>query len=479
MSLTPSSKEQPTKSSTAARVTLTTGPAASSLEARKRKQKHQNVTDDPLGDQTTHLDPTQPTMTTISIPASAAQRDPASSPTPMVPYSPTEPDTSQSPLYDLMLDDTSPTSPKEEDSTPKCAHLTGTRSEASLTTTPTSTSSDTATALQTRLEALAKRFTSRPINKDASRDPIDKYTNCEHFPIVHDPHPAVALDNIDIECAVGWVHRPGDKLLAIPFDTEASELETHDSIKSRIFTTVTEITKADNIGIAGPTPSKEACRSPTSFLIYNLTDAQKIALLKCGVWSAPTLTFRVTTLDSPCLDFLFTIRGFTTHIIDEVQQMVYNIWTDETTKEFLTSTINTYNPSDQHDIATSISHFIESVTVTRLDLKTNGGALTPRFNIYARGKTIPNDDLWFTLRDFLAKRSYATALQGKGETVIAPFRCGICHGADHLRGLCPFPQIKDWNGPKNRPSATYATMRNTLPRKEGRGRNQMVLLRHD
>ncbi|KAI9510911.1 hypothetical protein F5148DRAFT_1147195 [Russula earlei] len=249
-----------------------------------------DVTDDPLGDQTTHMDPAQPTMTTISIPASAARRGPTFSPTPMVPYSPTKPDTSQSPPYDPMLDDTSPTSPKsptpfctnlvsdsddaleditmrdthitslytpqtrEEDSTPKCACLAGTRSEASLTTTPTSVSSDTATALQTCLEALAKHFTSCPINKDASHDPIDKYTNCEHFPVVHDPHPTAALDNINIECTVGWVHRPGDKLLAIPFDTEASELETHDSIKGRIFTAVTEISKADNIGIAGPTP---------------------------------------------------------------------------------------------------------------------------------------------------------------------------------------------------------------------------------
>ncbi|KAI9507966.1 hypothetical protein F5148DRAFT_1284558 [Russula earlei] len=200
-------------------------------------------------------------------------------------------------------------------------------------------------------------------NKDAPHDPIDKYTDCKNFPVVHDPCPTAALDNIDIECAIGWVHHPGDKLLAIPFNTEASELENHDSIKSRILTAVTEITKADNIGIAGPTPSKEACCSPTSFLIYNLTDTQKVALLKRGVWSAPTLTFQVMTLDSPCPDFLFTIRGLTTHIIDEVQWMVYDIWTDETTKEFLTGTVNTYNTSNQHDIATSISHFIESVSV--------------------------------------------------------------------------------------------------------------------
>jgi hypothetical protein len=65
-----------------------------------------------------------------------------------------------------------------------------------------------------------------------------------------------------------------------------------------------------------------------------------------------------------------------------------------------------------------------------------------------QGELIQNDDLWVLLRNYLTGRTYATPLQGNGTTEIAPNNCGICHGIDHPRGLCAFPDLEDWNGPK-------------------------------
>ncbi|KAI9463395.1 hypothetical protein F5148DRAFT_1150290 [Russula earlei] len=411
-----SAKEQSTKTTTAARVALNTGPAASSAEARKNKRKTQNI----------------------------------------------------------VMEDTNRTSPFpcEEDRTPKrprTIHPMSPTTNGDSHTSPSQTSeSDTIAKMQNRLEAIAKCTHTKTTNRDSQRDPIDKYTVHDSFPTVHEAHPAAALDNIDVQRAVDWVQRPGGKLLAIPFDNEAQNINAHHMIKSKIFTAATEITKADNIGISGPTPSKDARRSPTSFLIYNLTEAQRDTLLQHGVWSSSDITFRVTSLYPPCPDFLFTIRGFTTHIIEEVQITVLEVWTDNVTRDFIHNTINSFEPPDRPDVASSIQQFLNAVRISYLELKSSGGNLSPHFNVYSSGHLIAQDDLWFTLRDFLASRTYTTSLQGDGDNVTTPFHCGVCHGVDHPRGLCPFPGIKGWNGPKLRPNTANAPTRGGPTRKGGK-----------
>ena len=39
---------------------------------------------------------------------------------------------------------------------------------------------------------------------------------------------------------------------------------------------------------------------------------------------------------------------------------------------------------------------------------------------------------------------------GKGNVKETNYKCRLCHGCDHLRGLCPFPKIRGWNGGRNR-----------------------------
>ncbi|KAI9508232.1 hypothetical protein F5148DRAFT_1284320 [Russula earlei] len=338
---------------------------------------------------------------------------------------------------------------------------------------------DTITRMQNRLEAIAKRTHNKTNNRAPQRGPTDKYTACANFPTVHDAHPAAALDYIDVKCAVDWVQRPGEKLLAIPFDSEANDLHAHHAIKSKLFTATTEITKANNLGISGPIPSQDARRAPTSFLIYNLTVSQKDTLLERGVWSSTNLTFRVSSLYPPCPDFLFTISGFTTHVIGDVQQAVQKVWMDQLTHTFIRDTVNTFDPHDRPSVASSIHQFLNSMRIACLEIKTSGGELAPQFNIYSSGTLITQDDLWFTLRDFLASRTYTTSLQGDGDNKITPFHCSICHSVDHPRGLCPFPSIKGWNSPNIRPSANYAPTRGGPPKRGGRGRVPLPHLKRD
>jgi hypothetical protein len=47
----------------------------------------------------------------------------------------------------------------------------------------------------------------------------------------------------------------------------------------------------------------------------------------------------------------------------------------------------------------------------------------------------------------LAERSYYNSKFGQRHNLITPNHCGLCHGIDHLRGICPFPGIDGWKGP--------------------------------
>jgi hypothetical protein len=102
---------------------------------------------------------------------------------------------------------------------------------------------------------------------------------------------------------------------------------------------------------------------------------------------------------------------------------------------------------DQPLLDLDIRKFIDSINVTRLDFKQRRAQDKPRFNVYADSSHIRDPRIWSQVRDFMATQLYSNTRIGEGKTVIAPNNCGICHGADHPRGLCPFPDVPGWNGP--------------------------------
>ena len=76
---------------------------------------------------------------------------------------------------------------------------------------------------------------------------------------------------------------------------------------------------------------------------------------------------------------------------------------------------------------------------------------TPMFNVYARGTLIDDVNLWPKVRSFLAKCRYTSEELGCSHTNTSPYCCGICHSMDHPRGMCPFPLVKGWKGPRRIP----------------------------
>lgn len=165
------------------------------------------------------------------------------------------------------------------------------------------------------------------------------------------------------------------------------------------------------------------------------------------------ISFRVATLEPSCPDFLFTIKNFTNLTLEKASVMstVKEIWNDDTTQQFFQSIIDETPPAEQESRKHAISNFVNSMWIKCLDIRTSGNCLDPEFNVYAKGALFQDTKLWPKVRRFLANRTYANDELGQGSTTTSAHLCVICHGRDHPRGLCPFPLIDGWLGPKRIP----------------------------
>jgi hypothetical protein len=120
------------------------------------------------------------------------------------------------------------------------------------------------------------------VNKTSIHNPLARYTMAE-MPPIHNAHPLAAFDYIDLNVLDQWERTPGGKLLAHPFDKTVFNPELHNSICAKIFAAVTEITLSQEVGVAGPSLSYDAIQlkcTPTTFLIYNLSESQCKTLLQ-------------------------------------------------------------------------------------------------------------------------------------------------------------------------------------------------------
>jgi len=159
----------------------------------------------------------------------------------------------------------------------------------------------------------------------------------------------------------------------------------------------------------------------------------------------------VAPLELSCPDFLFALKGFTTLENSTVKETIRSVWNDELTTEYIQNLVREAPTTSCEDLQDALSNFIKSIWIIHLDIKTKGNCLSPSFNVYARGALLEDVNIWPKIRRYLAIRKYTNEELGCGHTDTTPYQCGICHSKDHLRGMCPFPAVKGWKGPRRVP----------------------------
>ncbi|KAG1871776.1 hypothetical protein DFJ58DRAFT_762353, partial [Suillus subalutaceus] len=180
---------------------------------------------------------------------------------------------------------------------------------------------------------------------------------------------------------------------------------------------------------------------PTGFLVHKVSEETMNLILNQRIWSTMDITFEALPFN--CAhppELLFCLSGFTTLDADAV-------WSQDEIRHQIEDCLSKCGLPDDELIYKAARDFIESARAELLHFKITGGLSVPRFNIFA---TSPTNDAktWTNLRSLLHALKYPTGLDGCGSTTPL-FPCQICHSLTHPRGLCPFPLVPLWNGPKS------------------------------
>jgi hypothetical protein len=315
-------------------------------------------------------------------------------------------------------------------------------------------SNDTLPQLDQLEEAVSLRHLTKP-RCGPIRDALDKYTKGITLPI-QDAHPSSPYELIAPETHKQWEKLAESKLLAIPFENEKRTAESNEKICQKIFTAVEEITGSNKVGVAAPLANEEGKRRkqmPNTFLIFNINEVHRQILVQQTVWASTNIVFRIASPSLKFPTFMFAIKGLRTKDASLVQEMIKEMWKDEVTTNVIREGVLTIEENARDRAALAIQAFLDSTWVVYLDTRTAGAILDPTFNVHMDGSIINDVRIWSGIRSHLVDRSYHDNSLGRGRAVVAPYHCGLCHGVDHPRGMCPFPSFTDWRGPKRRPQA--------------------------
>ncbi|KAG1813450.1 hypothetical protein EV424DRAFT_1541757 [Suillus variegatus] len=273
------------------------------------------------------------------------------------------------------------------------------------------------------------------------------------FPTVHKSHSAQIFDHLDNKILLVWFQVEHPKFMVRVFDHSGKDIAERAAIIAEL-----------RVSPPQPHGGKGAKSLPTGFLVHKVSEDTKNLLLSQRIWSTTDLTFEALPFN--CIhppELLFCLSGFTTLDVETILQAVTDTWSKDENHRRIEGLFSKCSLPDDELVYKAVYDFIASARVELLDFKITGGLSVPHFNILA---TSPTNDAktWTDLRSFLSALQYSTNLDGCGSAT-ALFACQICHSLAHPRGLCPFPLIPNWNGPKvgNRNS-------NNMPRQSGRAR---------
>ncbi|KAG1847242.1 hypothetical protein C8R48DRAFT_677591 [Suillus tomentosus] len=301
------------------------------------------------------------------------------------------------------------------------------------------------------------------------------------FPKIHMSHSAQIFDYLDNKVLLAWFQVEHPKFMVRVLDHSGKDVSERAAVLAeRIRASIAIIADfvhqdAPPVRVSPPQPigGRAARELPTSFLVHKVSEETKNIILEQRIWSTLDITFEA--LPFSCLqppEFLFCLSGFTTSNTETVLKAVSDVWTHDENRYRINDIFSMSEIVEEELVYKATRNLIRSIRVELLDFKIAGGLSVPRFNIFASSPS-NNAKTWTELRGFLHILEYPTGLNGCG-IAVALSPCQICHSLAHPRGLCPFPNLPLWNGPKSssRNNSNSSSSRQAGRSKGGRpGRN--------
>ncbi|KAI6146872.1 hypothetical protein BKA82DRAFT_155546 [Pisolithus tinctorius] len=275
-------------------------------------------------------------------------------------------------------------------------------------------------------------------------------------------------DSLDEMLLTAWMNKPGPKAWVRPW--RAKFKHNVEATWSKIRTLIQHVVGKDtstNLIISTPqqdnTFTTECNPPPWHFLILGLSQEATTFLVNLQVISTPEIMVFMLPFIQPTPTFLCTLENFTLPDSPESNTIVTNIvkhaiQSDDLIPDF----IRGLDPNPD-----MLPTLINLIHITSIHIASNVTRKHTLWNVYCSYTptflTLEKHFLWCCL---ICNLHFCSKDHGMGIVHLGKkqFRCMGCKSLDHPTGLCPFPVILGWLGPKPQLVASLPAQLTSTPK---------------
>lgn len=297
---------------------------------------------------------------------------------------------------------------------------------------------------------LASMHAFTPLPDDSNSSPTTTLTPRppNGFPKVHGDRVLPKLANIEANQVRLWKAMKCGKVLIQVYGFTATPSDYLHYLRETLAWAIKDLCGIPTVFITQPIPatlSTAARDQPRTFLAHGFDEGvqeQLIAQYCCSTqyitffcsrfeWEAPTFVCGIIGLDDTHKGTLVRTIGRRLDTPD-TRDLITRLARDHPTLRLIT-------PEE------AILRVLSSLHVETIPTKGKHGVLVPTTNIYLTPPAI-HPIPWREWRDHVFRINWGYGQPGPAYGA-PPRNCDGCHGADHPRGLCPYPLLPGWNGP--------------------------------
>ncbi|KAF7792796.1 hypothetical protein EIP86_003895 [Pleurotus ostreatoroseus] len=315
---------------------------------------------------------------------------------------------------------------------------------------------------------------------------ISQCTICPEggYPSINGDNPGWWLNGIPPDQEKLWDTLPGCKAIIQIAGYSSQDGQFRESAKNNLgkaLALVHRLTDTNDALISPGTTEADpphANAAPHSILVYNMSGWERDQLQWRPCCSTPEITIFIHPFSKYDIGhtYLGNLGGFSGQKVETVLRVFRDKITNSadiaaTLDAMITgqaASLYAPGPINVDDVIRQVAH---SLIADVLRVKDSDGFEAPEFCLYL---SLPDvrPEAFSSFRNAFAKLKFSDPLIGNG-CFIPPTEstCGICHGADHPRGMCPYPTIPGWHGPKHQPERPALDVGNSRPARSGPSRS--------
>ncbi|KAF7797904.1 hypothetical protein EIP86_009110 [Pleurotus ostreatoroseus] len=280
------------------------------------------------------------------------------------------------------------------------------------------------------------------------------------WPVVHWADVAAPFLGQLLEQVLAWEDHPGFKLIVQIFGYAPLDGQIHPPLLNLVNLVSQEIHAflgTTSCRLCPPIPQGQVTRlntEPLSMLLRGLTDGETDRLITQGVLSTATISVAFYRWGFSIPHFMGFLTGFSTRDESEVYNIVRS-FLDRHLAEIMHIVNDNPLVSQAIVLQPLADRIVSSLRVSFLDVRGRFGVPNPHFRIYL-DLPVDNHASFSAIRDIFLRGPWHDSFAGVGRfNIVHGSTCGLCHGSDHPRGLCPFLSVPGWQGPGAAPDNNH------------------------